>query len=783
MKRTYLFFLITILLGISTNAQNKPEYNIGFLLDKNTVEIEALLNNLEEEITAVVGEDAVINFSNTKRLVNDFDLVLAEQNYNTFLSSEVDIIIAFGVINNKIISKKKSFDKPTILFGSTSQELIETVKLDKSSKIENFTTIISNQSYTNDLEKFQEIANIKNVGVFFETEFIENKAVQNVFIEIENALGIQLTLKPFDNLSDIIKNLEGFDSVYLAGGFYLLDDEIKQLADTLIEKKIPSFTATTVKDVKSGLLASNHHSSELNQFFRHIALTVETVVLGGNLSDLSVELDVDRELTINYNTAEKIGLPLKYSLIATTNIIGNPALRSADKKYNLFDVMQEAIAKNLNLENFRKDVLLSEEETRLAKSNYLPNLSIGANGSYVDPELAAASAGQNPEILTSANVALSQTVFSNAANASISIQKALQKAQQENYYSEELNTVFQASSAYFDALIIKANLSIQSRNLDLTKYNLKIANENFEAGLAGKSDVLRFRSEMAKNTQDLIKAGNNMNQALYNLNQVLNNPIDTKIDVEEAELEVGVFKTYNYQQLGAFIDDPSMKKPFVDFLVEEAIKNAPELKALDYNLQAAERSERLYGGGRFLPTLALKGQYYYELSRSGVGTEFPPLFPVRPGDYYSVGLNLSIPVFDQNRQNINKAIATIQKDQINVTQDNIKLIVQKNINDAVLELINQISNIHLSKISEETAEEALDLTQTSYASGAVNIVQLLDAQNNYLEAQQARTTATYSYLLSSMQLERYLGNFFLLQTEEERQEFVNRFLEYLSINN
>jgi outer membrane protein TolC len=156
---------------------------------------------------------------------------------------------------------------------------------------------------------------------------------------------------------------------------------------------------------------------------------------------------------------------------------------------------------------------------------------------------------------------------------------------------------------------------------------------------------------------------------------------------------------------------------------------------------------------------------------------------VRPGDYYSVGLNLSIPVFDQNRQNINKAIATIQKDQINVTQDNIKLTVEKNINDAVLELINQISNIQLSKISEETAGEALDLTQTSYASGAVNIVQLLDAQNNYLEAQQAKTTATYSYLLSSMQLERYLGNFFLLQTEAERQEFVNRFLEYLSNNN
>ena len=71
----------------------------------------------------------------------------------------------------------------------------------------------------------------------------------------------------------------------------------------------------------------------------------------------------------------------------------------------------------------------------------------------------------------------------------------------------------------------------------------------------------------------------------------------------------------------------------------------------------------------------------------------------------------------------------------------------------------------------------------SYANGAVNIVQLLDAQNNYLQAQLASANATYNYLLSSMQLERYLGNFFLLQTESEREEFISRFLEYINKTN
>ena len=84
----------------------------------------------------------------------------------------------------------------------------------------------------------------------------------------------------------------------------------------------------------------------------------------------------------------------------------------------------------------------------------------------------------------------------------------------------------------------------------------------------------------------------------------------------------------------------------------------------------------------------------------------------------------------------------------------------------------------MSKVFEGTAKEALDLTQTSYASGAVNIVQLLDAQKNYLQAQLASANATYNYLQTSMQIERSLGLFFLLQDETVHVDFIQRFLEF-----
>ena len=237
----------------------------------------------------------------------------------------------------------------------------------------------------------------------------------------------------------------------------------------------------------------------------------------------------------------------------------------------------------------------------------------------------------------------------------------------------------------------------------------------------------------------------------------------------------GIFEGYDYEQFRDFLDDPTLRRPFVSFLVEEALRNAPELKSLDYNIKATERNIKLNGSGRFLPTLALQGQYNRSFNQWGAGSTPEPVL----NSNYNIGLNLSIPIFRQNQQNINRQTAIIQKDQLEINTDNTKLNIERNVNDAVLSIINQIANIELSQVSEQTAKEALELTQASYANGAVNLVQLIDAQTNYLQAQLAKANAVYNYFLSSIQLERIIGYYFLLHTEAENQQFIQRFNQYM----
>ena len=287
------------------------------------------------------------------------------------------------------------------------------------------------------------------------------------------------------------------------------------------------------------------------------------------------------------------------------------------------DVIHTVLHKNLSLQSLQKDVVLKEQDVKIAKSSYFPKLSVSATGAYVDPDSAENSFGQQAEFSTAGNVTFNQVVFSYPAIANIHIQRNLQQAQKENFSSEQLNAVFEASQAYFNALIGKSNAQIRLRNLTLTKKNLQIAEQSFDAGHTGKSDLLRFQSQMAQDTQAIVETVNQLEQNFISLNQLLNNPDGMEIDIEDVELNDDLFRDYNYDAFAEVLDNPELRKPLIEFLIQEGKANAPELKALAYHVQATERSIRLYGLARFLPSFSLQAQYNRTFNRLGAGSSAP----------------------------------------------------------------------------------------------------------------------------------------------------------------
>jgi outer membrane protein TolC len=778
--RHFYLLLISLFICQTSLFGQKREVKIAILSNEMNSEAKKLLGKLEEEIRSVVGEDANVSFPEELLLVNNNDVDLGEEQYQTILASDADIILAFGISNFKVMQKHSEFPKPIVLFGNAPVDFFNLDPSRKSSGINNLSYVLTTMTYKEDLQTFYDIFEYQYIGIAVEKSLHDvlpfDGFVEGTF-EDKNA---KFRIIPFETEKDIISNLDSLDALYMSGGFLLSDLEIKDIADTLISLKIPSFTATHTNDVASGLMASNQSIKNDEVIFRRLALSVEAIINGVNPSDLPLYLTSESQLSININTVDALGLSLRYSLMARTTIVGDLDKVSARTPiYDLPQVINEALSRNLELQANYKNVELQQQDYKAAKSKYLPNLTGSLTSLYTDPEIAQISNGQNPEYQTYLKADLQQVIYDPDASMNVRIQQDLNKAEIEQYNADQLDLIFNVSNAYFNILLAKSKMIINEQNLELTKSNLRIAEQNFEAGQSGKPDVLRFRSQLAQNTQDLIESVNEVKQATFDLNQLLNYDINRRISVEDVNLNEGVFEKYNYDEIGNILDSPVLLNKFRDFLISEAYQNAPELKALEYSLSATERSLKRASGGRFAPSVALSGQYQYMLNRSGVGTE--SLFPgvVIPDQNYFVGLNLNLPIFQSNIQNINRQTATIQKEQIFLNEQNLRLGIERNLNVSILGIVNQITNLEVSKVSASTALESLELTQESYSKGAVNLIQLIDAQTNYLQARIANATASYSYLISVLRLERTISYFFLTHTEEENEAFTQRFTNYL----
>ncbi len=770
---------VWLLLGAAWAAPaeaQRPAVDIGILSDQTPADLTPLFEQLRAEIVAVVGANADIRMDPVNVRANEYDPDAAERMYQEMIDEGIDIVLAFGSVTASVVSGRATYEVPTVLFGGVNRDLLDLPDAGATSGISNFTYLISPDSYREDLTSLRTLAPFERLGVVLPVGVRDAFDFGTLVAPLMAELGIEYEVIGYEGPLAVAEALDGIDAVYLLESLYIPEAEIQQMADLLIERDIPSFAGSRRDDVELGFLASRQPREGLGAFFRRIALTVESIVRGDDLADRPVFFDISPALTVNFHTARAIGVPIRYSSLATTEFVGEFENPIAETRYSLLGLVEEALAANLGFESRRFDVMLAEQDARSAWSNYLPGIDASASQSVVDPELAAISQGQNPQYSTQGVLSVSQALFSPSINAGISIERDRLQAARESLQADEWDVILDAATLYFRALILKANLEIQARNLDATKRNLRIARQSFDAGQAGRGDVVRLESEEARDMQSVIDAFNALQQGYHAINELVNQPVDREIDVDDVSFEGGAFSDGDFEEIRQILDDPATSELFEDFLAAEAIANAPELRALDYSIDAVARNARLNGLERFVPTVAAGLDLNRTFDRAGTGT--PPAGQALD-QFYTLGIRASIPLFDSNQRRIARQSALLQEDQLRVDLQGAALALDRTVRDVVVDLTTEIANIQLSGVSETAAAEGLQLAQDAFASGAINVVELLDAQTNLFSAQLARASAQYNFLATSVALQRLVGHFSLLSSDEANAAYRQRFEAFL----
>ncbi len=317
----------------------------------------------------------------------------------------------------------------------------------------------------------------------------------------------------------------------------------------------------------------------------------------------------------------------------------------------------------------------------------------------------------------SSGIVVNQLLTDFGRTASLEQSAKLRNASQnQNVTNTRAQVLIEVQQAYYQALASESILKVAQATLDLRRLTLRQVTALAQSGLRSTVDVSFAQVNASQAELDLFRAEN---------------------DAKASHARLSAALGYDRDQPFSLMDEPlpSLLDPDVDALIGQALRDRPDLAALQLNRDALDRYSEA--------EKRLRNPTFNAAAVAGVA-------PVRddrlPETYSAVGVNLNIPVlngglFKARREEAESRAAAASKD----VQD-LSVQVARDVRVAWLDANGAFQRLDVTARLVAEANEALRLAQARYDNALSSIVELNQAQLNQTSAEIAAASAKYEYL-------------------------------------
>ena len=697
---------------------------------------------------------------------------------------EVDIVIAWGVMASQAVCCYAELPKPVVAPVIVDARLQGLPFDGLASGVPNLSYVELENKIDEELEVFRQIVPFEKIYFLSSQHFIEAipGLTTRTFARAAEA-GVEFDLVPVGDSADPVLEAIPNDAqaVYLWPLFHLGPAEYQRLIDGLNARGIPTFSALDAGDVETGVLATATSSEFFPRLARRVALNVQRILLGEDAGRIPIRFDARRRVKINMATAREIGVSPGWDVLLEADLL-HPQEANLEVM-SLERAVSEAIDANLDLAVRRRAVSAAEQDAVRARSNYRPQLEASAQGAQIDDDRAAASFGSQAERTTSASLTLSQLLFSDAASAGIRVEDELQMAREQELEALRLDIALEAATTYLNLLRAKSLVEIQRSNLEVTRSNLELARIRRTIGAANPAEVYRWESQIASDRKGLVDAEAQKWTAEIALNRLLNRSLEQRYLITEVELDDPSLIT-GQERFQGYTETPARARLLRDFMVQEGLTVAPELRRIDAAIRAQERVVRAAKRAYWSPTVAIRASLEEVLSRGGAGSTGQGLtigdltLPTTDDTSWSIGLSAALPLYSGGSRRADVIQAEEELSRLSLELDSAAERIATRIRVGMRLASGSFRGIRLSQQASDAAARSLALVSDSYARGAVSILDLLDAQNAALRGEQLYANAIYDFFVDLMEVQRAANRFDFFLTTAERDLWYQRLEDF-----
>ncbi len=756
---------------------------IGIVRDGPIPRFPAIVTQIKQEIRNLTADEFEIRFPAAKDLSGNWQIDDIKRAADRLLADPaVDMVLAIGIIASHNVGLRKKVSKPviaTLVIDSAIQGL---PFRDGASGVKNLTYINTYKSIEQDVRVFREIVPFRKLTVLVDRISLQTiKGLRRIIRNVGYEYTIDVTLVEVGTSAEeaLAKIPSDTRAVYVAPLLRFTEAQFRALTQGLIRRKLPSFSAWGLEEVAWGVLASQSPKSDLTRFTRRIALNVQRILLGEEPGSIPVGLSIGRKLSLNLATARAIGVYPGWNILLEAELL-NIEDTAAARRISLPAAVQEAVTVNLDLMATDRGVAAGKQRIKQARSALLPQIDVGAKGVIIDDDRAEAGLGGQAEKTVAGTASLNQLIYAEDAWAGYDIEKKLQIAREQDRAALRLDIALNAAVTYLDVLRAKTLLTIQRSNLRVTRSNLELARNRLFVGYTGPAEVFRWESEIATDRRELLDASARLNQARLALNRLLHRPleerfrtVETRIDDPSLMDSENLFKTY--------ADNPRHFNLLRDFMVREGLDAAPELKGLRAEIAARERELKAAKRAFWLPAFAVGADVTERFSEQGKGADAPALpfaLPDKDDTDWSAGLFATFPLFEGGRKTADVRRTLEELAQLKLARSGFVERIDQQVRARLHDAWASFLGIALAREGALAARKNLELVTEQYSRGKVNVIDLIDAQDASLAADQRAANAVYDFLIDLMKVQRAAGRFNFFMTVRQKKDWRDRLEQY-----
>lgn len=773
--------ILTGFMIISAPGQT-TSVRIGTVLDGPISPDAEMRVDVQREIVSLLSGRFAVEFPQDKQIVGDWTPNRVRMAVDSLLADpEVDVVLVLGVFGPAYVARRGELSKPVLAAVILDPE-VQGVPIEireqpipgregrervRVSGVPNLSYLAYNRDLLRQVQTFREIAFFSRVTILtlqpLDEEIGEQRS--NLIRKFET-LDVEVTVVPVGEsvataLAEIPSDTEAVLVDFLP---HLTNSEFEQLVQGLISRRLPSFSLVGQSDVRRGVMAGLQLERDDLRLVRRVALNLLAILLGEDAQELPVDFDLDEQLTINMATASAVGVDPTFILLTEAELIDEQTIPSA-RRLSLARAVQEASNVSLDLLAAERRVAAGLQLVKEARSSLLPQASVAGTGIFIDKDRATPFQRQRQ---VSGSVGASQLLYSERNKSGYDIEREQQIFRQEERFQLRLDVIFEAAQSYLNVLRAKTIERIRRSNLRLTRSNLNLAQERVDIGSAGRDEALRWLSQIAVDRRSVIDSSAQRYQAEIAVNRVLNRPLEERFETVEAGLDDPELTT-SFERLRPYIQSPGSFQVFREFMTEEAYEASPELKQLDAAVRAQERVVLATKRAFYVPTFGVDA----ELAFVKGGGEPSPLPPEAPnGVDWTVAVQATLPIFQGGALRAQRTRAEIELDQLTIERDATSLLIGERIRSELYRASASFAGIQLAQEAASAALENLGIIRDAYSEGAVDILKLLDAQNQALNAELDAANAVFDHLIDLMAVQRAVGRFDYFRSPQERDSFL-----------